>query len=325
MYDILGRNIDYIRLSLTDRCDLRCQYCMSENQNFLPRTEILSFEEIINLVKFLTQNGVKYLRLTGGEPLVRKDVMKLIQNLGLFLKNGELQELTITTNGTMLGHYAKDLALAGIRRINVSLDTLDAQKYKKITRGGDIAKVFAGIDEAIKQKIRVKINCVVLKQDNFDDLPKIIEYAHSIGADISLIETMPMDEKILGREEQYVSMNIVRQMLENKWQIIRDEYKTNGPSQYYRIEETGGRIGFITPLSHNFCASCNRVRITCTGKLYMCLGHDDYYDLRPALLNNDFNELNKIYVDALNHKPKAHNFLIGGGYVPKRPMSLTGG
>lgn len=325
MYDILGRNIDYIRLSLTDRCDLRCQYCMSENQKFLPRTEILSFEEIINLVKFLTQNGVKYLRLTGGEPLVRKDVMKLIQNLGLFLKNGELQELTITTNGTMLGHYAKDLALAGIRRINVSLDTLDAQKYKKITRGGDIAKVFAGIDEAIKQKIRVKINCVVLKQDNFDDLPKIIEYAHSIGADISLIETMPMDEKILGREEQYVSMNIVRQMLENKWQIIRDEYKTNGPSQYYRIEETGGRIGFITPLSHNFCASCNRVRITCTGKLYMCLGHDDYYDLRPALLNNDFNELNKIYVDALNHKPKAHNFLIGGGYVPKRPMSLTGG
>lgn len=325
MYDILGRNIDYIRLSLTDRCDLRCQYCMSENQKFLPRTEILSFEEIINLVKFLTQNGVKYLRLTGGEPLVRKDVMKLIQNLGLFLKNGELQELTITTNGTMLSHYAKDLALAGIRRINVSLDTLDAQKYKKITRGGDIAKVFAGIDEAIKQKIRVKINCVVLKQDNFDDLPKIIEYAHSIGADISLIETMPMDEKILGREEQYVSMNIVRQMLENKWQIIRDEYKTNGPSQYYRIEETGGRIGFITPLSHNFCASCNRVRITCTGKLYMCLGHDDYYDLRPALLNNDFNELNKIYVDALNHKPKAHNFLIGGGYVPKRPMSLTGG
>ncbi|MBN8647310.1 MAG: GTP 3',8-cyclase MoaA [Caulobacterales bacterium] len=325
MYDILGRNIDYIRLSLTDRCDLRCQYCMSENQNFLPRTEILSFEEIINLVKFLIQNGVKYLRLTGGEPLVRKDVLKLIQSLGLFLKNGELQEITITTNGTMLSHYAKDLALAGIRRINVSLDTLDAQKYKKITRGGDIAKVFAGIDEAIKQNIHVKINCVVLKQDNFDDLPKIIEYAHSIGADISLIETMPMDEKILGREEQYVPMNIVRQMIENKWQIIRDEYKTNGPSQYYRIMETGGRIGFITPLSHNLCASCNRVRITCTGKLYMCLGHDDYYDLRPALLNNNFNELYKIYSDALNHKPKAHDFLIGGGYVPKRPMSLTGG
>ena len=325
MYDILGRNIDYIRLSLTDRCDLRCQYCMSENQKFLPRTEILSFEEIINLVKFLTQNGVKYLRLTGGEPLVRKDVMKLIQNLGLFLKNGELQELTITTNGTMLSHYAKDLALAGIRRINVSLDTLDAQKYKEITRGGNLANVLDGIDAAFENQIRVKINCVVLKQDNFDELPKLIEYAHSIGADISLIETMPMDEKILGREDQYVPLNIVRQRLEKKWQIIGDEYKTNGPSQYYRIKETGGRIGFITPLSHNFCASCNRVRITCTGKLYMCLGHDDFYDLRPALLNNDFNELCAIYAKALNHKPKAHDFIIGGGYVPKRPMSLTGG
>ena len=325
MQDILGRKIDYIRLSLTDRCDLRCQYCMSENQTFLPRNEVLSFEEIINLVNFLTQNGIKHIRLTGGEPLVRKDVLQLIQSLGEFVKSGALKELTLTTNGTLLYNYAKDLKGAGINRINVSLDTLDAQKYKKITRIGDLAKVLVGIDEAIKNQIQIKINCVVLKQDNFDDLPKIIEYAHSIGADISLIETMPMDEKILGREEQYVPMNIVRQYLEDKWQITGDEYKTNGPSQYYRIKETGGRIGFITPLSHNFCATCNRVRITCTGKLYACLGHDDFYDLRPALLQNDFKELGRVYANALNHKPKAHDFIIGGGYVPKRPMSLTGG
>jgi GTP 3',8-cyclase len=326
MQDIFARKIDYVRLSLTDRCDLRCQYCMLENQKFLPRNEVLSFEEICTLVDFLCQNNVRNLRLTGGEPLVRKDVGDLISRLGQFVQSGRLDELTMTTNGTLLRHYAKDIAKAGIKRINVSLDTINAQKYRKITRNGDLSQVLAGIDAAIANNIRVKINCVVLKQDNLDELPQIIEYAHSIGADISLIETMPMDEKILGREEQYVPLNLVRQSLERQWKIINDDYKTKGPSQYFRIVETGGRIGFITPMSHNFCAACNRVRITCTGKLYMCLGHDDFYDLRPSL--SDFSQFTKTYQNALLHKPKAHDFLIGGGemgYVPRRPMSLTGG
>lgn len=327
-YDNLGRKIDYVRLSLTDRCDLRCHYCMVPNQTFLPKREVLSFEEIIKLVSFLTKNGVKFLRITGGEPLVRKDFSKLIGQLGEFVKNGSLQELTLTTNGTQLRHYAPILAASGVKRINVSLDSINKENYKKITRGGNLDEVLLGIETAINNNIRVKINCVALKQDNFEEIPKIIEYAHLIGADISLIETMPLDENI-ERAEQFISLSEIRKSLESKWQLIKDEYKTKGPSQYYRIIETGGRIGFITPLSHNFCETCNRVRITCTGKLYTCLGSDNFSDLRPALLNNDFEELNKIYIEALAFKPKAHDFIIGEGsnfgYIPKRPMSLTGG
>lgn len=323
--DFYGRNVNYIRLSLTDRCDLRCHYCMSEHQTFLPKNEVLSFEEIYNLVGFLVNNGVKSLRLTGGEPLVRKDFGLLIQRLGAYIKPDGLDEITLTTNGTLLSSYAKILADAGVKRINVSLDTVDEEKYKKITRGGRLANVINGIEKAKEQGIKVKINCVVLRNDNLDELEKIIEYAHFFGCDISLIETMPMDEKILGREEQYVPMFEVKELLAKKWELVKDNYKTQGPSDYYRIQETGGRIGFITPLSHNFCASCNRIRISCTGKLYMCLGHDDFYDLRPALLNNDLNMLQNVYNEALLHKPKAHDFMIGGGYVPRRPMSLTGG
>lgn len=329
-YDSSARKIDYLRLSVTDRCDLRCEYCMLENQTFLPRNEVMSFEEIIELVDFLTKNGVHHLRLTGGEPLVRKDIKKLLLALGKFVALGRLQELTLTTNGTQLADNIENIKAAGIKRVNVSLDTINAQKYKKITRNGDLAKVLYGIDCAIATGLKVKINCVVLRQDNLAQISEIIEYAHGIGADISLIETMPLDENIQDREAQYVPMFEVRKILESKWDFVADDYKTKGPSQYFRIAQTGGRIGFITPLSHNFCASCNRVRITCTGKLYMCLGHDDFYDLRPALLAKDTKKLGEIYQNALLHKPKSHEFLIGGSqedkfYIPRRPMSFTGG
>ncbi len=326
LLDGFGRRISYVRLSVTDRCDLRCTYCMTEHPTFLPRGDLLSFEEMERLALFLIAGGVERLRITGGEPLVRKGIDDFLVRLGQAGHAAGLKELTLTTNGTLLERAVPALVAAGIRRINVSCDSLRPDVYRRITRGGDLETVLRGIEAAQAAGLGVKLNVVALRQDNREEIPDIIAFAHARGMDVSLIETMPLGEDI-AREAQFVSLGEVLAELTSFWTLAGVEAHTGGPARYYDIAETGGRLGLITPLSHNFCDTCNRVRVTCTGRMYMCLGQDDYVDFRPALRAGDDGLMREVLDKALRHKPKAHDFAIdaGLGHRPSRTMSLTGG
>lgn len=328
MIDPFGRHISYLRVSVTDRCDFRCTYCMAEDTTFLPKADLLSLEELDRLCSAFVAKGVKKLRLTGGEPLVRKNLMWLVDRLGRHLKTGALEELTMTTNGSQLARYAADLAAAGIRRINVSLDTLDPAKFHAITRRGDLDQVLAGIAAASAAGMKVKINAVALRGENEDEIEDLLLWAHGEGMDLTLIETMPMGE-IAHRAEQYLPLSLVRARLARRFTLTDLPDRTGGPARYVRIEETGGRLGFITPLTHNFCESCNRVRLTCTGTLYMCLGQDDAADLRAVLRSStDDKPLLDAIESAIARKPKGHDFIIDRrrpAPAVARTMSLTGG
>ena len=326
LVDGFGRRLSYVRLSVTDRCDLRCTYCMGEHPTFLPRADLLSLDELERLALFLVSNGVERLRITGGEPLVRKGITDFLVRLGAAGRAAGLRELTLTTNGTQLTRVVPALVEAGIRRINVSCDSLDADTYRRITRGGDLDTVLAGVATAQAAGIRVKLNVVALRQDNRADIAGIVAYAHAHDMDVSLIETMPLGEDI-AREAQFVSLAEVTAELRSFWTLVPVAERTGGPARYYDIAETGGRLGLITPLSHNFCDTCNRVRVTCTGRMYMCLGQDDHVDFRPALRAGDDAALGDLLAEALRHKPQAHDFAIGAanGHRPSRTMSMTGG
>ncbi|MBG1232274.1 GTP 3',8-cyclase MoaA [Aestuariivirga litoralis] len=327
--DPFGRDISYLRVSVTDRCDFRCVYCMSENMTFLPKADLLSLEELDRLCSSFIDLGVKRLRLTGGEPLVRKNLMVLVEALSRHLKTGALEELTLTTNGSQLTKYAADLARHGVKRINVSLDTLEAAKFRAITRWGDLAKVQDGIKAAQDAGIAVKINAVALKGVNQFEIPDMIRWAHGEGMDFTLIETMPLGDIEGDRTDQYLPLSQVRADLMDEFTLDEIAYKTGGPARYVTVKETGGRLGFITPLSHNFCESCNRVRLTCTGQLYMCLGQDDMADLRAPLRASDGNELVMGAIrEAISRKPKGHDFIIDRDHnrpALARHMSVTGG
>jgi cyclic pyranopterin phosphate synthase len=329
MIDPFGREVSYLRVSVTDRCDFRCVYCMSENMTFLPKADVLSLEELDRVCSAFVQNGVKKLRLTGGEPLVRRNIMSLFKNLSRHLVSGDLKELTLTTNGSQLTKYASELIDCGIKRINVSLDSLDAKKFKRLTRWGDINKVLSGISAARAAGLAVKINTVALKNFNEDEIEDLIRWCGNEGYDMTLIETMPLGDIGGDRVEQYLPLSKVRQDLENTFTLNDIDHKTGGPARYVNVKETGGMLGFITPLTHNFCEGCNRVRLTCTGTLYMCLGQDDAADLRTPLRASGGNVLlNEAILEAIGRKPKGHDFVIDrAGQVPAvtRHMSVTGG
>ncbi|HLP70129.1 MAG TPA: GTP 3',8-cyclase MoaA [Rhizobium sp.] len=329
MIDPFGRMVSYLRVSVTDRCDFRCTYCMAENMNFLPKKDLLTLEELDRLCSAFVAKGVRKLRLTGGEPLVRKNIMFLIRGLGRHLESGALDELTLTTNGSQLARFAGELADCGVRRINVSLDTLDPRKFAEITRWGDFAKVMEGIEAAQKAGIRVKLNAVALKDFNEDEIADLLRYAHGNGMDLTLIETMPMGETGEDRTDRYLPLSTVRQRLETQFTLSDIPYRTGGPARYVEVKETGGRLGFITPLTHNFCESCNRVRLTCTGTLYMCLGQEDTADLRAALRASEDDALLSTAIDeAISRKPKGHDFIIDRDHTRPavaRHMSVTGG
>ena len=328
LIDGFGRAVSYLRVSVTDRCDLRCVYCMSEHMTFQPKAEVLTLEELDRLASAFIGQGVRKLRITGGEPLVRKGVMGLIQSLSRHLATGALDELTLTTNGTRLTEFAADLARYGVRRINVSMDTLNPTLFRSLTRGGDLAKVMAGIDAAQAAGLAVKINAVALKDDNQAELPDLIAWAHDRGADMTLIEAMPLGEIEVDRTDQFLSLKEVRQSLESFWTLTDLDHQTGGPARYVRVKETGGRLGFITPLSHNFCEACNRVRLTCTGTLHTCLGREDSADLRAVLRSgaDDAGLVDAIRL-AVDAKPLGHDFQIARNSMPAvaRHMSTTGG
>tara|TARA_Y100001936_G_scaffold80252_2_gene78793 strand:+ start:12863 stop:13894 length:1032 start_codon:yes stop_codon:yes gene_type:complete len=328
LMDPFGRAISYLRVSLTDRCDFRCVYCMSENMSFLPKSDVLSLEEIETICTSFINLGTKKIRLTGGEPLVRKNVLTLIKSLGSRIGSG-LEELTITTNGSQLSRFSDQLYEYGVRRVNVSIDTLKPELFKKITRWGNLEKVLNGLKAATKAGLKCKINAVALKDVNEDELQNMIEWAHNEGHDFTIIETMPMGEISEDRTDQYLPLSLVRANLRKKFTLIESEYKTGGPARYVKIKETGGRLGFITPLTHNFCESCNRVRLTCTGMLYMCLGQDDSANLRKELQDGKKGiELEESIREAILRKPKGHDFEISrraSGPAVKRHMSVTGG
>jgi cyclic pyranopterin phosphate synthase len=330
MIDPFGRHISYLRVSVTDRCDFRCVYCMAEDMTFLPKAEVLSLEELERLCAAFIRRGVKKLRLTGGEPLVRKNVMSLIRGLGRHLDSGALDELTLTTNGSQLAKYAKELAAIGVRRLNVSMDTLDKDKFRELTRWGDLDQVMRGLDAAQQAGLHVKINAVALRGVNDMEFGDLIRFSHGRGMDLTLIEVMPMGE--IGadaRLDQYLPLSLARADIAKHFTLTETDYRTGGPARYFKVEETGGRLGFITPLTHNFCESCNRVRLTCTGTLYMCLGQEDAADLRSALRSSESNESLYAAIDeAITRKPKGHDFVIDRRH--KRPalsrhMSVTGG
>jgi cyclic pyranopterin phosphate synthase len=327
MIDPFGRKITYLRVSVTDRCDFRCTYCMPERMTFLPKADVLSLEELDRLCTAFVAKGVNKLRLTGGEPLVRRDVMRLFRSLGRHLQSGALMELTLTTNGSQLSRFAGELADCGVRRINVSLDTLDAGKFRAITRWGSLDKVLAGIDAADAAGLKIKINVVALKAINDTEIPSLMEWAHGRGFDLTLIETMPLGD-VADRTEQYLPLSLIRAQLSEHYSLEPIGDRTGGPARYMRVAETGGRLGFITPLTHNFCESCNRVRVTCTGTLYMCLGQEDSADLRaPLRLSNSDDLLHAAIDEAIARKPKGHDFVIARGEKPaiSRHMSATGG
>ncbi len=329
MTDPFGRTISYLRVSVTDRCDLRCFYCMSEDMTFLPKADLLTLEELDRLCSAFIAKGVKKLRLTGGEPLVRRNVMSLVRSLSRHLQTGSLRELTMTTNGTQLARFASELRDCGVRRINVSLDTLDAGKFRDITRWGELDKVLAGIEAARSAGLAVKINTVALKNLNEDEIPSLIEWAHGEGMALTLIEVMPMGEIGAGRIDQYVPLSLVRARLAKQFTLTDLDESTGGPARYVRVSETGGTLGFITPMTHNFCESCNRVRITCTGTLHTCLGQEDASDLRKPLRASQDNELLAAAIDrAIGSKPKGHDFIIDRRHnrpSVSRHMSVTGG
>jgi cyclic pyranopterin phosphate synthase len=328
LVDGFGRTVRYLRVSVTDRCDLRCVYCMAEHMVFLPKAEVLTLEELDRIASAFVSLGARKLRLTGGEPLVRKGVMGLVRRLGRHLATGALDELTLTTNGTRLTEFASELADAGVRRINVSLDTLKPDLFARITRGGDVAKVLAGIAAAQAAGLAVKINTVALAHDNAAELPELVAWAHGQGLDITLIETMPMGEVEADRTDQFLSLEAVRRELAGYWTLTDLPLSTGGPARYVEVAETGGRLGFITPLSHNFCEACNRVRLTCTGTLHTCLGREDAADLRAVIRSgaDDAGLVTAIRV-AVDAKPQGHDFHIGRGLRPAvaRHMSTTGG
>ncbi|RCW86292.1 cyclic pyranopterin monophosphate synthase subunit MoaA [Phyllobacterium bourgognense] len=329
MIDPFGRTISYLRVSVTDRCDFRCTYCMSEHMTFLPKKDLLTLEELDRLCTAFIEKGVKKLRLTGGEPLVRKNIIHLIGELSRHLQSGALEELTLTTNGSQLARFAPELAGHGVQRINVSLDTLDPEKFRAITRWGDFSRVMEGINAAQEAGIKVKLNAVALKGFNDHEIPEMIRWAHGRGMDLTLIETMPMGEIDLDRTDQYLPLSLLRAKLSEEFTLNDIAYKTGGPARYVEIEETGGRVGFITPMTHNFCESCNRVRLTCTGTLYMCLGQEDAADLREPLRASEGNELlNSAIDEAIGRKPKGHDFIIDRRHnrpAVSRHMSVTGG
>jgi cyclic pyranopterin phosphate synthase len=331
LIDPFARAITYLRVSVTDRCDFRCVYCMAENMQFLPKKELLTLEELDRLCSKFIDLGVQKLRITGGEPLVRRDIMRFFQGMSRHLETGSLRELTLTTNGSQLERFAGDLFASGVRRINVSLDTLDDDKFARVTRWGRLPQVIRGIDAAQRAGLRVKINAVALKGFNEDELFTLTEWCASRDMDLTWIEVMPMGD--LGGEDrigQYWSLDDVRAQLAQNYTVTNLAERTGGPARYVRLEETGQKIGFITPLSHNFCESCNRVRLTCTGELYMCLGQEDMADLRQPLRDfpNDDVALENAIRAAISLKPKGHDFdysrqEIGGQMT--RHMSHTGG
>jgi cyclic pyranopterin phosphate synthase len=329
LVDPFGRAISYVRVSVTDRCDMRCVYCMSEDMNFLPKRDLLTLEELDRLCTAFVLRGVTKLRITGGEPLVRRNIMSLFRSLSRHLESGALDELTLTTNGSQLAQFVAELAAVGVRRLNVSLDTRDPEKFRAITRWGDHAKVLAGIDAALAAGLAVKINMVALAGVNEDEIAPMLEWAHGRGMDLTLIEVMPLGQIDADRADQFLPLSLVESRLRERFSFTAIDYKTGGPARYVRIGETGGRLGFITPLTHNFCEGCNRVRITCTGTLYMCLGQDDAADLRAPLRASAQDDLLHIALeDAIARKPKGHDFVIDrtvSGPAVARHMSVTGG
>ena len=329
MIDPFGRKITYLRVSVTDRCNYRCSYCMAENMVFLPKKELLSLEELDRVCTAFVRRGVRKLRLTGGEPLVRRGVMTLFQSLGRFVDGGELDELTLTTNASRLAVFAKALAACGVRRVNVSLDTLDAAQFAELTRGGKIADVMDGLAAAVDAGLAVKINTVALKGINDRVMDDLIGWCGERGFDMTLIETMPMGEIEDDRTDYYLPLVDLKADLARRWSLTDIPETTGGPARYVRIGETGRKLGFITPMSHNFCEGCNRVRLTCTGTLYMCLGQEDSVDLRTPLRISDGDGLLMEAIDrAVAAKPKGHDFIIdpatNAPAVP-RHMSVTGG
>jgi len=329
MIDPFGRSISYVRVSVTDRCDFRCVYCMAEDMTFLPKRDLLSLEELDRLCSAFVELGVRKIRLTGGEPLVRRNIMSLFAALGRHLASGALDELTLTTNGSQIERYAEELYAHGVRRVNISLDTLDPARFLAITRWGKYDKVMAGIAAAKAAGLHVKINMVALKGVNEDEFDRMIAWCGAEGFDLTLIETMPLGDIDGDRTEQYLPLSLVRSRLAQRWTLTDLPDRTAGPARYVRIEETGGRLGFITPLSHNFCESCNRVRVTCTGRMYMCLGQEDEADLCAPLRASEGDLLLKqAIMEGIARKPRGHDFVIDRRHnrpAVKRHMSVTGG
>jgi len=328
LIDPFKRKISYVRVSVTDRCDFRCTYCMSEDMEFLPKKDVLSLEELDRLCNTFIDLGVKKLRITGGEPLVRKNIMQLFSNLGKKLGQG-LEELTLTTNGSQLDRYAKDLFHNGVRRINVSLDSLEKNKVKKITRIGELDKVINGIMAAKKAGLKIKINTVALKEINDNEILNLVNWCGENKFSLTFIEVMPMGEIGEKRSDQYMPLTEVKSLIQTKYSITEDSLRTGGPARYVHCHETDQKIGFITPHTHNFCELCNRVRITCTGEMYMCLGQQDKADLKLALRKSENdNFLKDIIREAISRKPKGHDFIIDRNEVEKsvpRHMNVTGG
>ncbi|MDB3892020.1 GTP 3',8-cyclase MoaA [Alphaproteobacteria bacterium] len=329
LIDRFGRTVDYIRVSVTDRCDFRCVYCMAENMTFLPKSELLSLEELEMVCRNFMAMGTRKIRLTGGEPLVRRNIMQLIRNLGAEVKAGNLDELTITTNGSQLYKMADELVDAGVKRLNISIDTLNPVKFREITRWGDLDKVLAGLKAAREAGLDIKLNAVALKGVNEDDLGDMVQWAGDQGFDMTIIEVMPMGD--IGNEnrvDQYLPLSQLRTQLGKRFTMIDSDHQTPGPARYVNIAETGRRLGFITPLTHNFCESCNRVRVTCTGQLYMCLGQDDNADLSAALRGGGEAGLRDAIIEAIGRKPKGHDFIINRrspAVAVGRHMNVTGG
>lgn len=329
MIDPFGRTVNYLRVSVTDRCDLRCIYCMAEDMSFLPKKDLLSLEELDRVCSAFVALGVRKLRITGGEPLVRRNILQLFEALGRHLRTGALDELALTTNGSRLAAYAGPLARAGVRRVNVSLDSLDAGRFRTITRWGDHARVMEGIRAAKAAGLKVKINVVAMRGINEDECDDFVAWCGREGFDLVFIETMPMGEIDGDRTAQYLPLSLVRARLGRRWTLAPLPDTTGGPARYARCRETGGRVGFITPMTHNFCESCNRVRLTCTGTLYMCLGQDDAADLRTPLRASESDALLLTAIrEAITRKPKGHDFIIDRDHrrpAVARHMSVTGG
>jgi GTP 3',8-cyclase len=330
MIDPFGRHISYLRVSVTDRCDFRCVYCMAEEMTFLPKRELLTLEELDRVCSAFVRLGVRKLRLTGGEPLVRRDIMTLFRSLGRHLDTGALDELTLTTNGSQLARYADELRDCGVRRVNVSLDTLDPAKFAEITRRGRLDQVLEGLDAAKSAGLQVKINTVALRGVNEDEFDDLVQWCGDQGFDLVFIEVMPMGD--IGGEtrlEQYLPLSLLRARLQRRWTLDESDYRTGGPARYVTVRETAGRLGFITPLTHNFCESCNRVRLTCTGTLFMCLGQEDAADLRTPVRQSESDEpLEWAIRAAIDRKPKGHDFIIDRRHqrpAVARHMSVTGG
>ncbi len=326
LVDSFGRRVTYLRVSVTDRCDFRCTYCMSENMTFLPKREVLSFEELCQIINGFVERGVRKIRLTGGEPLVRKDIMELIGSISEHLGTGALDELTLTTNASQMHRYATRLFDAGIRRVNISLDTHDAEKFSRITRRGRLCQVLKGIDAAEAAGLKIKINMVAMQDFNDGEIEPMMIWAHKRGFDLTLIEEMPLGQATENRVERFLPLRTVRDRLARKFTLEKITHNTGGPARFVRVAETGGRLGFITPMSHNFCESCNRVRLTCTGKLYLCLGRENAVDLRTPLHEHGMKGLHRALDQAMIAKPKGHDFdQTRIEPATSRPMSVTGG